>query len=313
MQSPQVYFTLGGEEKPTPYLSIRERLQSSYKCQCSYTFTRVPSTSAELPEGILRKIIQRNFPESSKNMRPPPDEPGDCYKCRQGYADNNASGKLLLETPTNATEMQRGCSSSTGTRVLRLNSLEALLEDNCIVELPMPRCVLFLRHIHELFFILHNISNYRSRKVPLQSRNKNIRTGFTRSMLGTFPNDGCLEMNQKDSGYTWGMIAQGFTKKNRIQKSENNEQRQSQNEKEEWWWPIKRGLKAEAEFPLVDQPVSEALCILGDLDNCQVSLLSNNSGGGLPMPIGMSRLVSNMLEAFAYTWKEYHSPEQVTF
>ena len=141
----QVYFTLGGEDKNN--LSIRERLKSTCKCQCSYTFTRVPSTSAELPEGVLRKIIQRNFPESSKNMQPSTgceDDFGVCLKCRRGYASSSQgfeNSKLLLETPTNATEVLRGCatSSTTSSRVLRSNSLEALIEASCIIELPMPR------------------------------------------------------------------------------------------------------------------------------------------------------------------------------
>lgn len=148
----QVFFTLGGEDKPAKLL-LRPRLGNN--CQCSYTFTRLPSTSAQLPEGVLRKIIQRNFPESSKSIQPPPGAAssmgarsiGFCLKCNgQGYAASQDydSSKQVLETPTNATEVLRTCGSSEGSRTMRLsrsNSLEALMEANSVVELPMPQSV----------------------------------------------------------------------------------------------------------------------------------------------------------------------------
>lgn len=150
----QVFFTLGAEDKPAK-LSLRPRLGNN--CQCSYTFTRLPSTSAQLPEGVLRKIIQRNFPESSKSIQPPPGAAssmgarsiGFCLKCNgQGYAASQDydSSKQVLETPTNATEVLRTCGSSEGGRTMRLsrsNSLEALMEANSVVELPMPQSVCY--------------------------------------------------------------------------------------------------------------------------------------------------------------------------
>ncbi|XP_003425934.1 folliculin-interacting protein 2 isoform X1 [Nasonia vitripennis] len=304
----QVYFTLGGEEKPSNNVSIRERLKSSCKCQCSYTFTRVPSTSADLPEGVLRKIIQRNFPESSKNMRPTDSCESDfgiCFNCRRGYASSSqgfVNGKLLLETPTNATEVLRGCGSSSSTsnaRVLGTNSMEALIEANCVIELPMPR----------------------SKKVsPLVKRKPNERVGFVNSLLGskTVVVDERSSNPSPESGYTWGMVVQGFTKRKkkgrrRITEETSKESKVTDSDRikeEEWWWPIREGLGVEAKFPLVDQPVSEALCIVADLDNWQVGLLSNTSAGSTPVPVGMSRLVSNMLEAFTFMWKEFRSPEQ---
>lgn len=149
--SPQVFFTLGGEDKSAKALSSKPRLGNN--CQCSYMFTRLPSTSAQLPEGVLRKIIQRNFPESSKSIQPPPGAAssigarsiGFCLKCNgQGYpATQDYDGnKQVLETPTNATEVLRTCGSSMGDRNVRIsrsNSLEALMEANSVVELPMPR------------------------------------------------------------------------------------------------------------------------------------------------------------------------------
>lgn len=154
LKESQVFFTLGGEDKPAK-LPLRPRLGNN--CQCSYTFTRLPSTSAQLPEGVLRKIIQRNFPESSKSIQPPPGAAssmgarsiGFCLKCNgQGYAASQDydSSKQVLETPTNATEVLRTCGSSEGGRTMRLsrsNSLEALMEANSVVELPMPQSVYY--------------------------------------------------------------------------------------------------------------------------------------------------------------------------
>lgn len=150
-QQSQVFFTLGEAEKAT---AQQARTELDCSCQCSFAFTRVPSTSAELPEGVLRKIIQRNFPESSKSIQGPPGSSlrnersvGSCPKCNgAGYSVPQTfdGSKLLLETPTNATEVLRTCGSSVGnraTRLLRSNSLEALMEANCVVELPMPRFV----------------------------------------------------------------------------------------------------------------------------------------------------------------------------
>lgn len=150
MKESQVFFTLGDEEKSGKTLP-RPRL--GYNCQCSYMFTRVPSTSAQLPEGVLRKIIQRNFPESSKSIQSPPGAPssmtsrslGFCQRCNgQGYVSpqNYDSCKQVLETPTNATEVLRTCGSTVGdgnVRLSRSNSLEALMEASSVVELPMPR------------------------------------------------------------------------------------------------------------------------------------------------------------------------------
>lgn len=117
----QVFFTLGGEDKSVK-LSPESRSRPSNTCQCSCTFTRVPSTSAQLPEGVLRKIIQRNFPESSKSIQPPPGAAsrsiGFCPKCngQKGYASDYDVSNQVLETPTNATEVLRTCGSSEGNR-----------------------------------------------------------------------------------------------------------------------------------------------------------------------------------------------------
>lgn len=148
MKNSHVYFTLGDEDKSVKTLT-RPRL--GYNCQCSYMFTRVPSTSAQLPEGVLRKIIQRNFPESSKSIQSSPGTAsrslGFCQRCN-GQAcvppQNFDNCKQVLETPTNATEVLRTCGSTVSdgnVGLSRSNSLEALMEASSVIELPMPRLV----------------------------------------------------------------------------------------------------------------------------------------------------------------------------
>lgn len=154
-------------------------------------------------------------------------------------------------------------------------------------------------------------------------RKPNERVGFVNSLLGskTVVVDQRSCHPSPESGYTWGMVVQGFTKRRKkgrrriiedtVKESKLINSEKMKPKEEEWWWPIREGLGVEAKFPLVDQPISEALCIVADLDNWQVGLLSNTSTGSAPMPVGMSRLVSNMLEAFTFMWKEFRSPEQV--
>ena len=297
----QVLFTLGEEEKP-----LKTRLLSGCKCQCSFTFTRVPSTSADLPEGVLRKIIQRNFPESSKNMQPPPEaissaSLGFCLKCsRNNYASSQGyeHNKLHLETPTNATEVLRTCGNSggnDGSYALPSNSLEALMEENNVIELSMPR----------------------SNKIPLGRRKANESVGFTNTLMNRKVVVNETKNSTSDfygSGYTWGLVMQGLIKKKKTRRRSKDEKDESNDqEKKEWWHPMREEVEINAQFPLVDQPVAEALCILADLDTWQVGLLSNNSPlHNPPLPIGMSRLVANMLEAFLYIWRKYRSPEYVS-
>lgn len=295
----QVFFTLGGEDKPAK-LPLRPRLGNN--CQCSYTFTRLPSTSAQLPEGVLRKIIQRNFPESSKSIQPPPGTAssmgtrsiGFCLKCNgQGYAASQDydSSKQLLETPTNATEVLRTCGSSEGgrtTRLSRSNSLEALMEANSVVELPMPQ----------------------SKKISQVKTGLIREMGFTKTLMRNKTiND---ENNILNTGYTWGLVLQGVTKKKKRRKKKLSESEKDNPEiesEEKWWSYIREEIMASARFPTIDQPVAEALCVLADLDTWHVGILSNNAPWqSPPLPVGMSRLVSNMLESFAYVWRKYHSP-----
>ncbi|XP_067216900.1 folliculin-interacting protein 2 isoform X3 [Linepithema humile] len=299
LKESQVFFTLGGEDK---FAKLPSRPRLGNNCQCSHTFTRVPSTSAQLPEGVLRKIIQRNFPESSKSIQPPPGTAsgmgarsiGFCLKCNgQGYAasQNYDGSKQVLETPTNATEVLRTCGSSEGgrsTRLSRSNSLEALMEANSVVELPMPK----------------------SRKVSPSKAGLIKEMGFTKTLLrNKMTND---EANVLDTSYTWGLVLQGVTKKKKRRKKKKTSEGERDNTEaepeEKWWSCMREEVMASARFPTIDQPVAEALCVLADLDTWHVGILSNNAPcQNPPLPVGMSRLVSNMLESFAYVWRKYRS------
>ncbi|XP_047343088.1 folliculin-interacting protein 2 isoform X2 [Vespa velutina] len=301
----QVYFMLGCEEKPSKYLS-RPRL--GYNCQCSYMFTTVPSTSAQLPEGVLRKIIQRNFPESSKSMQASPGAMSNmesnleskptriCPRCQnQSYASSQTykGMKELLETPTNATEVLRTCVNADRTvGMSRSNSLEALMEANSVIELPMPR----------------------SKLVSPKKINPNEETGFTKTLLQTrLPNTRTTTSSNWGTNYTWGLVVQGLVKKDKKRrkrrKDKNEEQTVESDIEEDWWCCVREEVAAGVRFPTIDQPVAEAVCILADLDTWHVGILSNNTSlESPPLPVGMSRLVANMLEAFAYVWRKYHSP-----
>ncbi|KAK9300327.1 hypothetical protein QLX08_006881 [Tetragonisca angustula] len=296
MKNSHVSFTLGDEEKSVKSLS-RSRL--GYDCQCSYMFTRVPSTSAQLPEGVLRKIIQRNFPESSKSIHPPGASRSlkFCQKCNgQGYvpSQNYDSCKQVLETPTNATEVLRTCGNTVGdgnVGLSRSSSLEALMEANSVIELPMPRTK------------------------KMKKTDSYQETGFTRTLLQNRvkPTES-LGLNNSEPSYTWGLVLQGLLKKKKRRKkkiAQEEENRDNCEVDKEWWYCIREECLASARFPTIDQPISESLCILADLDTWHVGIISNNMPSHTaPLLIGMSRLVANMLEGFAYLWRKYHSASQ---
>nr|XP_033336597.1 folliculin-interacting protein 2 [Megalopta genalis] len=295
MKNSQVFFMLGDEEKSVKTLS---RTRLNHSCQCSYMFTRVPSTSAQLPEGVLRKIIQRNFPESSKSIQTPPGAPSSmtatfCKICNgQGYvsSQNFDSGKQVLETPTNATEVLRTCGGSGGdgnVGLSRSNSLEALMEASSVVELPMPR-------------------TKKMKKTDLRQDR-----GFTNTLMqNRIKSEVSHGTSNAQTGYTWGLVLQGLPKKKRRKKKVSKQREingQVETEKE-WWYYIREECLAGVRFPTIDQPITESLCILADLDTWHVGIISNNTPShSTPLPVGMSRLVSDMLEGFAYIWRKYHS------
>ncbi|XP_043269382.1 folliculin-interacting protein 2 isoform X2 [Venturia canescens] len=301
-QQSQVFFTLGEEDKSFEE-KPRNTQQIDTNCQCSFAFTRVPSTSAELPEGVLRKIIQRNFPESSKSIQRPSltsfrnEKLGvSCPKCNgAGLAvpQTFEGSKLLLETPTNATEVLRTCGNSVGNRAARLfrsNSLEALMEANNVVELPMPR----------------------SKKSAPSTNESGEVTGFTKTLLPRRVKsniDEIVDSTIYDSGYTSGLVIQGLTKKKRRKEKSSGENHENENVEIDWLTQLREEVNINAKFPVIDQPVSEALCILADMDSWQVGVLSNTSTvQNSLVPVGMSRLVATMLESFAYLWTKYRSP-----
>lgn len=321
-QENAVLFTLGDEEKSTTSIS-NSSSQSAIEivnCQCSFAFTRVPSTSAELPEGILRKIIQRNFPESSKSIQRPSVMSlsgkkrtiGFCPKCNGNGNNYETDDKLLLETPTNATEVLRTCGSSVSTRgnlyPRCVDTLEELLEANDVIELPMPRS----KNINGLPNEIKNMSGF-------------TETLIQRTVTEPFINSNNHSFN--NSGYNSGLVIQGLIKKRERRK--NNQSNSvndcanelSNNNVDDCHWinsndnlidELREEITINARFPIVDQPISEALCIMADVDNWQVGIISNNMiASSQSLPIGMSRLVSDMLEAFVYLWTKYHSPAHV--
>jgi len=139
--------------------------------------------------------------------------------------------------------------------------------------------------------------------------------GFTKTLMRNKTTKD--ETNTLNTGYTWGLVLQGITKKKKRRKKKKlseNEKDNSESELEEKWWShMREEVMASARFPTIDQPVAEALCVLADLDTWHVGILSNNAPQSPPLPVGMSRLVSNMLESFAYVWRKYHSPIHVSF
>ncbi|XP_068991663.1 folliculin-interacting protein 2 isoform X2 [Neodiprion pinetum] len=296
-----VRFVLGGEEK-----SVESKVGLQQKCYCQCAFSRVPSTSAQLPEDVLRKIIQRNFPESSKSIKNTSSTStkersmGHCLNCfgasfapSHTYEGNN----LLLETPTNATEVLRTCNSASsvdnrGAKINRRNSLEYLMEANGVVELPMPR----------------------SKRVVVKSDEEpdqqaglagSLKFGEVRSISVVKDTDPC-----NTGGYTWGLVVQGLSKRKKKKRKKKivDDELDAESE-DEWLGCVRDEVEAAFHSPVVDQPISEALCIVADVDSWQVGVLSNNTPTlKAPLPVGMSRLVANMLEAFAYVWRKYHSP-----
>lgn len=303
-----VRFVLGGEEKTT---NINLHSQDKCYCQCYSTFPRVPSTSAQLPENVLRKIIQRNFPESSKSIEKTSSSSakerstGFCPNCfGESFATlhNYEGNSLLLETPTNATEVLRTCSNASssvgnrGVRINRCNSLEYLMEANGVVELPMPR----------------------SKKVADSKSDEDQQAGLASSLqFGGVRNSSFhrkADTSNAALGYTWGLVAQGLSKrkkKKRRKKSPDNEG--DEESEDEWLGCVRDEVEAAVHSSVVDLPVAEALCIVADVDSWQVGILSNNTSPlGPPLPVGMSRLVANMLEAFSYVWRKYQSPVHVS-
>lgn len=126
-------------------------------------------------------------------------------------------------------------------------------------------------------------------------------------------------MNVLDTSYTWGLVLQGMVKKKKRRKKKKISENKEDNneieveEQKKWWSCILEDVMASIRFPTIDQPVAEALCILADLDTWHVRILSNSTScQNPPLPVGMSRLVSNMLESFAYVWRKYHSPTHVS-
>lgn len=139
--------------------------------------------------------------------------------------------------------------------------------------------------------------------------------GFTKTLLQrkvTSNMDESGDSSIYNSGYTSGLVIQGLTKKKKKKDKSWAENKEAQEIETEWLSQLREEVNINAKFPIIDQPVSEALCIIADMDNWQVGVLSNTSALHSPLvPVGMSRLVATMLESFAYLWTKYRSPTHV--
>lgn len=83
----------------------------------------------------------------------------------------------------------------------------------------------------------------------------------------------------------------------------------------QWEATLKRDLSVSAHRSMLDQDVSEAVCIVGNADLWEVQVVSSqitlaDKPGGFGIRIGMSQLVANMLESLLHLWKLRTPPEQ---
>ncbi|XP_066991475.2 folliculin-interacting protein 2 [Anabrus simplex] len=82
-----------------------------------------------------------------------------------------------------------------------------------------------------------------------------------------------------------------------------------------WEKSLRRDLALTAHHPLLDQEVSEAVCIVGNVDLWEVQVVSSHtpaldSCGTLGIRVGMSQLVANMLESLMHLWRLKTPPDQ---
>ncbi|XP_030767830.1 folliculin-interacting protein 1 isoform X2 [Sitophilus oryzae] len=83
--------------------------------------------------------------------------------------------------------------------------------------------------------------------------------------------------------------------------------------KTDWESKLKRNLTGHTQHSLLDQPVEESLAIVANIDDWEVQLISSHTyiidKGSSGVRIGMSQLVSSMLESLLQMWKS-HIPAQ---
>ncbi|GLG93997.1 CLUMA_CG009771, isoform A [Gryllus bimaculatus] len=82
-----------------------------------------------------------------------------------------------------------------------------------------------------------------------------------------------------------------------------------------WEATLKHDLAVSAHRPMLDQEISEAVCIVGNAELWEVQLVSSHVSivdkpGGFGIRVGMSQLVANMLESLLHLWKLRTPPEQ---
>ncbi|XP_063902931.1 folliculin-interacting protein 2 [Zophobas morio] len=77
--------------------------------------------------------------------------------------------------------------------------------------------------------------------------------------------------------------------------------------KQEWETRLKSDLALASQHSLIDQPVEEAVAVIANIDTWEVQLMSSHTflidKGSTGIRIGMSQLVSNMLESLLQMWK----------
>lgn len=143
-------------------------------------------------------------------------------------------------------------------------------------------------------------------------------TGFTKTLMqNRIKSEELHGISNSETSYTWGLVLQGLPKKKKKRKKKVVKEGESKDNcdvevEREWWYCIREECLAGVRFPTIDQPIAESLCILADLDTWHVGIISNNTPSrSAPLPVGMSRLVANMLEGFSYMWRKYHSTSHV--
>lgn len=81
-----------------------------------------------------------------------------------------------------------------------------------------------------------------------------------------------------------------------------------------WEVTLKRDLALDAQYPILDPCLSEAVAIVANLDSCEVQLISSHTyvvdrPGTFGVRAGLSQLVANMLESVYHMWKLHASAE----
>lgn len=72
---------------------------------------------------------------------------------------------------------------------------------------------------------------------------------------------------------------------------------------------MNKDLQQAVQHSILDEPISEAVCIVADTDNWSVNIASSCHLDKCPLPCSASRLVCDMVESVSELWKLKMSPE----